>query len=91
MNESTDMETFSALEVGIALSLYGYNVAPLERAEKLYRHFDGACAEVADLLEILLERPAYVMTEFAFPTAAVYVEHALQRYGHEAREQTNSI
>jgi hypothetical protein len=77
-----------ALIVGIALSLYAFNVSPHERATRLYRHFNGECAEFADLVRILADRSAYAMTELAAPTARVYLRHALETYGEEAAERT---
>ncbi len=75
------------IEVAVAMSLYAYNVSSGERARKLYDHFDGNCAEFHDLANILTHTPAYAATELAMPTASVYVDHALERYGEEARER----
>lgn len=84
------MESHSPIEVAIALSLYAYNVSPGVRAEKLYDHFAGNCAEPMELLDILQRRGAYAATELAFPTAQVYVEHSLEKYGREARERVRA-
>ena len=81
-------DAYSPLEVAIAISLYTYNVAPVIRAQRLYDAFGGSCAEVQDLVDILASRPAYLATEFALPTARMYVQHALETYGAEARERT---
>ncbi|KKK93098.1 hypothetical protein LCGC14_2696280 [marine sediment metagenome] len=78
-------EIHSPIEVAIALSLYGYNVGPAVRAQRLYDHFEGHCAELIDLREVLVGRVAFAATEFAYPTAKVYVQHALGKYGDEAR------
>jgi hypothetical protein len=78
---------FSPIEVVIAVALYGYNVRPGDRAQKLYAHFEGNCAEPEDLFEVLTRHVGYESTTFAFPTAEVYVRHALERYGQEARER----
>lgn len=73
------------VEVGIALSLYAYNVSPKDRAERLHAHFDGACADIADLISMMMPaRAAFLMTELAAPTANAYVQHALERYLTEA-------
>ena len=77
---------YEPIEVAVALSLYGFNVSPGERAEKLYKHFDGNCAELEDLLRIMDKKVGYAATELAPPTAEVYVIHALEKYGEEARE-----
>jgi len=78
---------YSPLEVAIAISLYTYNVSPAERALKLHQHFSGQCAELEDLVRILVDVPAFFATEFAVPTAFVYVKHALLRYGLEAKNR----
>jgi len=81
------VNTFSPLEVAVALSLYHYNVSPTERAIKLYEHFDGECMEVHEMEDILVRRAGCAATELPMPTSAVYVEHALERYGNEAKER----
>jgi hypothetical protein len=79
---------FTPIEVAVALSLYGYNVSPSERAQKLYDHFDGACMDVEDLERAMESaRLVFAMTELPLPTAKVYVQHALERYGMEAKRR----
>lgn len=81
-------EHWRPIEVAMALSLYGYNVSPGERAWKIHKHFAGDCAEPEDLLAIMeTPRLAFAATELAAPSAAVYIEQALDRYGQEARER----
>ena len=84
------MGSYSPIEVCIAVSLYMYNVAPLERATKLHNHFEGNCYPLMELVKMV--DSAYWATEMPYPTAAVYVQHALERYGKEAeiRAQMNS-
>jgi len=81
------MNYYEPIEVAMALSLYAYNVSAGERAQKLYDHFEGDCMEPHHLLLILMERGAYAATEFPYPTAAVYVQHALERCGEEAKQR----
>ena len=76
---------YTPLEVAIALSLYFYNVSPLDRARRLHEHFNGCCAELDELTWMC--GMAWVVTDLPYPTAKVYVQHALERYGEEARER----
>lgn len=78
---------YSPIEVAVALSLYAFNSHPYDRAQKLYDHFAGDCAEIEDMYNILNKSVGYATTEFAFPTAEVYVQHALEKYGKEAVER----
>ncbi len=77
---------YEPVEVGVALSLYGFNVDPVERAKLLFDHFRGDCAEPGTIVETLTNKPAYAMTHLAPPTAEVYVIQALARYGDQAKE-----
>ena len=77
--------TEAALIGATAMALYAYNVSPGERAEKLYHHFKGACAEPAELLR-WVDHHSWA-TEMPWPTAKVYLAHALERYGNEARRR----
>jgi len=87
-NEPEWVHDYTPIETAIALSLYAYNVAPGIRAEKLYEHFQGACMEPDELLDRMQGvRLAFAATELPFPTAEVYVRHALLKYGVEARER----
>ena len=80
------MTAFSeGLVAATAMSLYIYNVSPGVRAEKLYHYFQGECAEPDDLLALVDK--AFWATHMAFPTAKVYLEQAMLRYGDEARER----
>ncbi len=73
---------------GIAMSLYQYNVNSFERADKLYRHFGGACEEVR-LMQLLVDHKNWA-TEMAYPTAAAYLAHAIERYGSEALDRVEA-
>lgn len=81
-------DKLSPLDIAVAISLYQYNVMPSVRAERLYAHFDGYCMDVDDMIS-LFQGPmaAYAATELPAPTAAVYVQHALEAYGHEAQKR----
>ncbi len=76
--------SYTPIEVAVALALYGYNVSPLKRALKIHEHFEGHCADLDDLVRTLTDFTAYAATELAPPTASLYVQHALERYGKEA-------
>jgi hypothetical protein len=78
------MGEYTPIEVAIALALYHYNVSPAIRAQKLWEHFNGDSMEMNELLDVLVLSPGNLATEFPYPTAKVYVQHALERYGHEA-------
>jgi hypothetical protein len=81
------MNPLTPVEIAMALSLYAYNVSPQQRAAELYHHFRGACMEMDELTYILTHRGPYAATELPYPTAKVYVEHALARYGKQAVER----
>ena len=81
------MTTYKPIEVATALALYGYNISPVVRATKLFDHFQGNCMEINDLFNIMSYSPAWAATELPYPTAVVYVDHALERYGEEAIER----
>lgn len=79
---------YSPVAVGIALALYGFNVSPLDRARRLYDHFQGECMELDELVRVLDgPRLAYAMTELPLATARVYLQHALETYGEEALQR----
>lgn len=85
----------SDLVVFVALSLYGYNVSPLKRAQDLVDHFEKRglpCSELEVLLEIFLDphHNQFLGTTLAAPTAEIYVEQAMERYGKEAEERVQA-
>ena len=73
------------LVAATAMSLYIYNVSPGERAEKLYDHFSGMCAEPEELLRCV-DHHSWA-TEMAAPTAFWYLQHAMDKYGSEAEQR----
>ena len=79
---------FTPIEVAIALSLYGFNVTSHERARKLDDQFKGDCADVDEMARAVNGGSA--ATELPYPTAKVYVQHALHRYGQEARRRVRA-
>jgi hypothetical protein len=83
----TGLEQYNPMETAVALALYSYNIDPVDRAQRIYGHFSGECMEVEDLVKILHNSPAYIATELPYPSAVVYVAHALGRYGEEARNR----
>src|ERR1700692_1447106 len=81
-------KSYSPIVVAIALSLYGYNVSAGERANRLYQHFNGECMDEVEMIDLFQgRRAAYVATELPYPTALVYVQHAMDRYGKEAQHR----
>lgn len=66
----------------MAMSLYQFNIGRFSRADALYQHFNGDCAEMSELLELVDSKNW--ATNMAAPTAAVYLRHAIERYGDEA-------
>ena len=72
----------------VAMSLYIFNVSPTVRAQKLYNHFEGACAEPEELLD-WVDR-AYWATRMPMLTARAYLLHALERYGDEAQRRVEA-
>lgn len=73
------------LTAAVAMSLYQYNVAPHEKAGKLTEHFNRSCADFDDLVYLVESRNW--ATEMAMPTAEVFLQHALDRYGQEAKHR----
>ncbi len=62
-----DERTTDHLVAATAMSLYQFNVPPVVRAEKLHAHFNGMCAELDELLEMVDEK--HWATRMAAPTA----------------------
>lgn len=79
------------IDVAVALSLYDFLVCDTARAKAIYKHFDGNCAEMSNLIAIMKGRNA--ATELAPPSAKVYVDQAVTMYGEEAvrRNRVNEI
>ena len=75
----------SSIEVAIALSLYGYNVSPLKRAQDLLAVRDphAVPSYIAEIAEKMV-KAGFVPTELGFNWATTYVDQALERYGQEA-------
>jgi hypothetical protein len=74
-----------SIVAAMAMSYYQYNVRPLERAEKLFNHFEGACSDLATLVDLVDHKNW--STEMAYPTAVVYLNHAMERYAEEAAQR----
>jgi len=76
---------FTPIEVAVALALYAYNVNAHTRARKLYEHFQGDCEDLNVMVDTLAYTSHVAATALPMPTAKVYVQHALDMYGEEAR------
>lgn len=75
-----------ALAEHVAVSLYSFNVSPVERAKAIHNHFGGDCMEIHDLVWFFTgSRAAHWATELPMLTAEVYRQHAVARYGAEAQ------
>ena len=83
------MKSYTPIEVAISLSLYAYNVSPVERARRVYDHFQGDCADMDELVRIMSDYSGYAATELAYPSAAVYVQQALEECGEAAAERVS--
>jgi hypothetical protein len=81
------MDDTTPLVMATAMSLYSYNVDPLTRAERLYVHFDGACMDMNDMVNLLQNRGEWWATELPTPTAKVYLQHAMRHYLEEAERR----
>lgn len=79
-------QQYSPIEVAIALALYGYNVSAYQRASKIYEHFNGNCPDMGDLEMYMMEYGS-AATAMPFPSAEAYVDHALEKYGEEAKQR----
>jgi hypothetical protein len=77
---------YSPIEVATALALYGYNVGAVERAEKIYKYFDSNCADMDDLVRCMMNYGSAAIA-LPFPSAEIYVQHALEKYGEEAKRR----
>lgn len=75
-----------ALVVAVALSLYGYNVAPHVRADALWRQFEDEFSEYEALLKYM-HRPGMIATELPAHQAQAYVANALEVYGAQAAQR----
>lgn len=84
---STGLPQFDPIVVAVALSLYAYNVSPMERANKIYEHFRGDCLELHELVRIMSDDAAYAATQLPYQSAVLYVLHALEKYGLEAHHR----
>ena len=77
------LPNYDPIVVAVALSLYSFNVSPGERAQKIYDHFQGQCLPLRELVRICSDG-AHIATELPYPSAVLYVAHALERYGRQA-------
>jgi hypothetical protein len=90
VNESKDPKFLSYLFIQmhittVALSLYAFNVPPSVRAKRIHDHFDGDCMDLEELIRAV-DSP-YAMTELPFPSARLYLQHAIEAYANEALER----
>ncbi len=79
-------DDYTPYEVAVAMNLYRFNVSASDRAKKLYIHFGGQCYDREELTRLVDD--VYWVGSMPPPTAAVYLFHALERYGDEARART---
>ena len=75
--------TYSPMDVAVALSFYSHNVSVEDRAKRLHDQFGDYCEPIDSILLVLSRQMA--PTELEPPMAAVYVAHALEWYGDDAK------
>lgn len=80
------MQPIEFLAAATAMSLYQYNVEPIERASRIYKHFGGACAD-GDIIRKWVDDKHWA-TVMPGPTALVYLSQAMEQYGSEALERS---
>ena len=81
------MRAYSPIEVAISLSLYAYNVSAVERARRIHDRLRGDCAGMDELVRIMSDYSGYAATELSYPSAAVYVQQALDECGEAASQR----
>lgn len=84
------MKAYTPIEVAISLSLYAYNVSPVERARRVYEHFNGDCADMDELVRIMSDYSGLAATELSYPSAAIYVQQALEECGELASDRVRA-
>lgn len=80
-----DERTNDALVAAVAMSLYIYNVSSAERSQKIIDHFSGRCVDLYEMRCLVGNH--HWATDMALPTALIYMQHAMDRYGEEAEER----
>lgn len=97
------INAYTPFQTALALSLYGYNVSPYDRACKQMEiltvpynmHSDDTYKDdfFSEIMSLFSLKPAYIMTELPYEEAVIYLYHALVTYGEEAvdREKSHAL